>query len=203
MAWRINNLKNDLPISDELTKAIAEHPHNHGTIKVTGGKLYFDPEHMEWRDYIRSNPWLRDLLIEHKVTGETLWSASDGDDRGRTWGHRFVDGQYTELTRRCDEWVEDTGEEPEELTETGVAPIDLRMAKRGDTVAVGFIFMGLTSWERGVVADILQGGDVLIVDGKEFAAPGYRFRDPGDVMGSSFRIAPVTAPGVQLDEEEA
>lgn len=184
MGWRINLVKNDLPLAPEACAEINALNH-HRQIKAYDGKLVFDRDHLEWMDYV-NEPELLAVLERHKVNGEILWSSSEGDNRGERWGYRFVDGAMTKITG-------------ETLVETNDRPTDLAKAKRGDTVAVACIYAGLTSYESAVVGDILDDG-TLVVDGREFKAPGYRVQ--GD-MGFAFRLHAIDDPVVDLEEDDA
>lgn len=204
MGWRINLVKNDLPLTPAAEADINKLDDEHGVAaKAIDGKLYFNPGHLEWMDYVWEDE-VDAVLKKHKVNGEVLFSSSDGDNAGKAWGYRYTDGELAKLVRtNTGEWVEEgsVAEEDLEVQETGNEPTDLSEAQRGDTVAVGFNFMGLTSYERSTVGDILPDG-VLVVDGREFKAPNWQFRDLDNPLGGSFVLRPVAAvPAGELEDE--
>ena len=51
-------------------------------------KLYFNPDHMEWMDYVWEEKILA-VLKKHKVKGDICFSSNDGDNKGEKWGYRF------------------------------------------------------------------------------------------------------------------
>lgn len=194
MGWRINLVKNDLPLSPELEAEINSMKESQSGISTRNGLIYFNPSHMEWMDYM----WwedVQDVLARHKANGEVLFSSSDGDNAGQAWGYRFTDGVPTKLVRNADgEWIVDDGED-HSLKPTGGRPASLTEAARGDTVAVAVIAYGMTSYEEDTVGDILPDG-TLVVSGREFKAPSFASR--GD-MGFNFRLVPIDAPEVELE----
>jgi hypothetical protein len=181
MGWRINLVKNDLPLTQSMEDDINK---LHNGESAANGKLVFKSSHLEWMDYVWRDE-VHDILSKGKATGEVLFSSSEGDNAGKTWGYRYTDGALTKLVRHGDEWVPEgsVSEEDLEFKETGNEPTDLGQAQRGDSVAVGFIYAGLTSYERSVIGDILPDG-ALVVDGREFKAPTYRFNDSSGIGGS-------------------
>ncbi len=193
MGWHINLVKNELPISEDMARDISTLPEYY-SITVQDGKLFFNRGHLEHMDYM----WHEDLqgiLAEHRANGEVLFSSSDGDNAGQAWGYRFEDGVFTKLVRAKGEWIADDGQD-HSVEETGNRPATLEEAQPGDTVAVAVIYMGLTSYEESTVGDILPDGKI-VVDGREYEAPGYRYR--GD-MGMSFKLVPIDSPEVELEE---
>lgn len=199
MGWRINLVKNDLPLTQEMEDQINTLTEGESAASAANGKLVFKSDHLEWMDYVWRDE-VHAVLSKGKANGEVLFSSSSGDNAGEAWGYRYADGQLTKLVRtNNDVWVPEgsVSEDELSLTETGAEPTDLASAKRGDTVAVGCIYAGLTSYEKGVVGDILPD-NTLVVDGREFKAPSYRFQ--GD-MGMSFALKPVsTVPAEEFEE---
>lgn len=203
--WRINLVKNELSLTPEAAADINAIPDD--SFVAEDGKLYFDPDHYEHMDYVWNDEVL-EVIAKHKLSGEILFSSSEGDNRNTGWGYRFDEGIVTELTRNsAREYVPDGDPSLSVVPaaqEDGVEVTDLVDAKAGDYVAVGFIFMGLTSWERGQVGDVLPDG-TIVVDGKEFSAPDYRHRSEGfgGMPGSTSILKVLSDPAVDLEEDYA
>lgn len=197
MGWRINLVENNLPLSKKAVDAINALD-EHLCSRAKDGALYFNRDHFEHMDYVWNDEVLA-VIKEDRANGRILFSSSEGDNRGETWGYGFEDGMLTKLVRYEGNWIPQA-DVPEdaavEVKKTGVAPQDLVDAKIGDSVAVGCIYAGLTSYEREMVGDILPDG-TLVVEGREFSAPHYRFR--GDTM--SFVLKSVHDKTVDFEED--
>lgn len=195
MGWYINLIENELPISDEAAAdivAIEDYNLPKENERVLDGKLRFQMKHKEWMDYVW-NKSILDVLLKHKANGQVLFSSSDGDNKGKTWGYRFTDGVLAELVRVNGEWIADDGQDHTQHP-TGNRPATILEAKVGDSIAVAVIGFGLTSYEEATVGDILPTG-TIVVDGREYASPHYR--NQGDI-GLSFKLVPIDSPEVVL-----
>jgi hypothetical protein len=100
MGWQINLEKNTVQINSQIALALyncgadichcwreeCDWPMLGGIIY--GGKLVFNPDHMEHMDYVWQ-PEVLQVLKNFKVKGDICFSSDDGDNRGQKWGYRF------------------------------------------------------------------------------------------------------------------
>lgn len=203
MGWRINLVKNELPISDAAAADIlaldSDDFGRDGHPDIEDGKLVFHPRHLEWMDYVWRDELL-DILLKHKATGEILFSSSEGDNANTGWGYRFEDGVLTNLVRDADrQYVPNTGQTIEEAGPTGNSPERVEDAKIGDRLALAVHMFGMTSYEEAIVGDILPDG-TIVSEGREFKAPTWTFKGDDTFGPTTFTILPVSAPGVDLED---
>lgn len=101
MGWQINCMYNDLTISEDCAIELFEKQTDSTwweleDVRENDGTITFNDDHMEGMDYLYDAE-IRKILLKHKVNGEVHFNCADGDQAGQAWGHRFVNGQYTEL----------------------------------------------------------------------------------------------------------
>ena len=95
MSWSIAELVNNVEITPECAKELFKGQGYKGEIwddagEVTnGGKLYFNPDHMEHMDYIGRNKFVVKTLNKYKAKGDICFGSVEGDDAGSFWGYRF------------------------------------------------------------------------------------------------------------------
>jgi hypothetical protein len=118
MSWRINLVKNTVKINSGVALDLyncgadvcfcweeeCDFPMLQGIIY--GGKLVFNPDHMEHMDYVWQ-PEVLAVLKKHKVKGDVCFSSNDGDNKGKKWGYRFDGmGGMVELKGKKNVWEE-------------------------------------------------------------------------------------------------
>lgn len=188
MGWRINLVRNELPIPDAAVAEINAFTFKNGSqfeAKVKDGLLYFNGAHLEWMDYVWQDA-LQAVLLKHKVNGVIAFSSSEGDNAGQKWSYTFVDGVCTR-------------EDGTTGAPTGKAPASLAEANVGDDVAVGFNAYGMTSYERATIGDILPDG-AIVVNGVEFREPKWSFFSDNGLGGATYLLKTLNDPVVQLDD---
>lgn len=101
MGWYITNVSNTIKVTPECAAELAEKADwvfdDPEYVCDEDGLITFCEDHMEHMDYLHE-PIIQKVLMKHKVTGEATFASSQGDNKGQSWGHRFVDGKYTLLT---------------------------------------------------------------------------------------------------------
>ncbi len=197
MGWRINLVKNDLVLTPEACEGIAAIKNDCYTTR--GDHLYFNSNHLEWMDYVWDKKVLA-VIKKHKLSGEILFSSSEGDNANTGWGYRFEKGKLTNLERNsAREYVPEGDPSLTAMVETeGKDAESLEAARPGDYVAVGCHMFGITSYEKEEVGDILPDG-TIVVSGREYRAPNYRAT--GDF--GSFTLLVLSDPRVDLELEDA
>lgn len=108
MSWSIGEMVNTVKISPQCAKEL---------FKVQGGKdgkiwyslegvtdkdkLTFNPDHMEWMDWLACHEELVEILKQYKVKGDICFGSLEGDNAGQFWGYRFDgNGGMVELVGR-------------------------------------------------------------------------------------------------------
>jgi hypothetical protein len=109
MSWNIANIVNTVEIPKESIDELYAAQTYEGDIwedpeDITeGGKLCFDPDHMEWMDYL-DNPDIIGVLTKYKVKGDICFGSLEGDNANSFWGYRFDgNGNMEELEGKV-EW---------------------------------------------------------------------------------------------------
>lgn len=96
MSWSIGVVENTVEISSKCAKELFAAQKKHGDEiwyelqEVTyEGKVTFNPDHMEWMDWLANNENLVEILKKHKVKGDICFGSLEGDNAGEFWGYRF------------------------------------------------------------------------------------------------------------------
>ena len=117
MSWSIENIVNTVEISRECARDVynAESHKFEGKIYndtfsdvdyVTyEGKLAFNPDHQEHKDYV-SHEKVQKALKKHKVQGDICFGSLEGDDAGSFWGYRFDGNGGMKMLEGKLEWAE-------------------------------------------------------------------------------------------------
>ena len=99
MSWRISLVKNTVTVSPECAEAVFQR-HNGSSgywpgaddIRSPDGKLWFNPDWMEWMDYL-DNEGVRNTLCEFRAEGVARFADAEGDQAGQTWEYVFTGGE--------------------------------------------------------------------------------------------------------------
>lgn len=108
MSWSIGEMVNTVKISPKCAKELFEaQGGENGEIwssleDVTyKGKITFNPDHMEWMDWLSNHEELVEILKKYKAKGDICFGSLEGDNAGKFWGYRFDgNGGMVELTGR-------------------------------------------------------------------------------------------------------
>lgn len=99
MAWSIGVVANTVQISPTCAQELFEKQGGEsGEVwssfeDVTyEGKITFNPDHMEWMDWLGDSEELVEILKKHRVYGDICFGSLEGNNAGEFWGYRF-DGQ--------------------------------------------------------------------------------------------------------------
>jgi hypothetical protein len=103
MGWKINLDKNTVKITSEIALALyncgadvcsawaheCSFPMMPGLEGIIyGGKLVFNPDHLEHMDYLW-DPKVQEVLMRFKVEGIVGFSSNQGDNKGQKWSYHF------------------------------------------------------------------------------------------------------------------
>lgn len=96
MSWSIGLVENTVEISSKCAKELFKAQEKsgagiwHSLEEVTyKGKVTFNPDHMEWMDWLGNNEDLVEILKKNKVKGDICFGSLEGDNDGEFWGYRF------------------------------------------------------------------------------------------------------------------
>lgn len=123
MSWNIHILTNNVKVPEEAmadvaleivraapekfedANALTDRPDALNMV-FYGGKLAFDPDDMEWVDYVTRNPEVCAALARAGAVGRLAFGCLDGDDAGSFWGVDFAAGHYRPITANpaCIKW---------------------------------------------------------------------------------------------------
>jgi hypothetical protein len=114
MSWSIAEIVNSVEIPIDCAKELYDGQSYKGDIwddldgVTCDGKLYFNPDHMEWMDYVNTNTeWMVPILNKYNVKGDICFGSLEGDNEGTFWGYRFDgNGNMSPLTGKL-EWIMD------------------------------------------------------------------------------------------------
>jgi hypothetical protein len=100
MSWTVDLTENTLKTSIETCEKLQEllDGEYYFDYDTETGQVHFDPDAMEWIDFIEQNEEARQLLESDPATnGIATFYAPEGDNQGDAWGHKFENGKYTYL----------------------------------------------------------------------------------------------------------
>lgn len=98
MSWSISSLDNAVKVSAKVAKEVFEACGGtdggvfYNIKEVShGNKLYFNPDHSEWMDYLQGDHGDKVIAVlkENKVKGDITFGSLEGDNSGLYWGYRF------------------------------------------------------------------------------------------------------------------
>ena len=100
MSWRIGTLLNEANLSIEHIEELNDLGDKNGFYLEDTGGFPMDYDAMEHADYL-NHEWFIKWLSENKdVSGQVIWTATEGDDAGETWGYLIKDGTVTFLSKK-------------------------------------------------------------------------------------------------------
>lgn len=93
MSWSIGLILNTVNISDDCADELNALMDERGSNNIAYDNcLEFNPDDMEYMDYLNGDTELIEILIKHNATGVVRFASVEGDNSGSMWEHRFDDG---------------------------------------------------------------------------------------------------------------
>lgn len=107
MSWSIGIIENSVTVPEaaqaDLIALESEHDFSYDDRGAVDGELLFNPDDMEWMDYLGDDQIVQ-VLVSHGAQGRVLFGSLEGDDAGSYWGYEFQEGKCVRL-KMVPQWV--------------------------------------------------------------------------------------------------